>query len=376
MNRPLRVCMAMLATNGGSSVVAQELGLGLTQTADFEVRYCHLRLEQQQLGHYLIDGKKAEHSSELLDVAISQAGAMESCSELLSIYEQWPFDILHIHNLQVFGLPAMLLKQIHHVPYIVTFHGSDVLNPHLFDDNLAVAKQVLQQASGITCVSQYLKNALLKKLEGLAQVDVIHNFLRTSWRDKTCLSQPKAKRFIHVSSMRDVKRPILLLKAFARLQQQIDDAELIVVTTTEGAARVEQLLAQGVHSSKGIQTIDADINPEALAEQYSCATAMVLTSRFEGFALVALEALAYQVPVVATRVGAIPEVMGQDWPYLIDNAEPEALEIAIAQAMETLAFGPSQATKCQMQSILKRFHGPQQIQQYAMLYSKVSAAQR
>lgn len=374
MTSPVRICMAMLATNGGSSVVAQELGQGLCKH-HFEVRYCHLRADQLAQNHFLVDAAPGVKSGQLLDIPQSIAGSMDGVSEMLRIHDQWPFDLLHLHNLPVYGLSALLLKQLRGVPYIVTLHGSDLLNSHLFDQNLEVATRVLLSAAAITCVSQYLADALKRKIPKLQNIHIIHNFARASWRDVQFDCKPQPQRFLHISSMRAVKRPQLLLRAFGQLQTRLPDAQLNIVTTKEGVERVHKMLSDGLHDGTGLTVIDGDESPLVLIQEYASAKAMVLTSQFEGFGLVVLEALLHHLPVIATAVGALPEVLGDDWPYLVYGQEETELATSIADAMALAAHteqaGTDNRLQTRMREIVARYHGPQQIEQYAELYRHV-----
>lgn len=367
----LKICMAMLATSGGSSIVAQSIGQSITAShSGFDIRYCHLRADQLQHNHYLLDTNKGCANSKLLDAPPSFGSSMDSVSELLRIHDKWPFDLLHVHNLQVYGLSALMLKQIRSIPYVITCHGSDVLNPQLFDQNSEVATEILRNADAITCVSSHLANALTEKVSGLNNIKVINNFISPDWQQVEQERHVQKNKFLHVSSMRNVKRPQVLLQAFNALQQQIPQAQLSIVTTNEGVNRVNEMLKSGIHSGEGINLIDGDASPNALAEEYATAQAMVLTSQFEGFGLVVLEALQHHLPVIAPSVGALPEVLGKQWPYLIDEQDDTQLALKTANAMKTIALDNSENLKPQIESIIARFQGPRQISQYTTLYKQ------
>lgn len=388
----LKICMAMLATSGGSSIVAQSIGQSITAShSGFDIRYCHLRADQLQHNHYLLDTNKGCANSKLLDAPPSFGSSMDSVSELLRIHDKWRFDLLHVHNLQVYGLSALMLKQIRNIPYMITCHGSDILNQQLFDQNIEVAAEILRNASAITCVSNHLANALTDKINGLNNIQgnniqgndiqvndiqVINNFISPDWQQVEQERHVQKNKFLHVSSMRNVKRPQVLLQAFNALQQQIPQAQLSIVTTSEGVNRVNKMLRSGIHSGEGINLIDGDASPNALAEEYATAQAMVLTSQFEGFGLVVLEALQHHLPVIAPSVGALPEVLGKQWPYLIDEQDESQLATKTAEAMAKVAMLNSDSLKAQIESIIARFQGPQQISQYTKLYHQVSKQHR
>jgi glycosyltransferase involved in cell wall biosynthesis len=370
-----RICMAMLAMSGGSSIVAQELGLGLAQNLPpgqgFEVRYCNLQNDQLVRDHFFIDSAPGVKSSQLLDIPESLGGPMDSVSELLRIHDNWPFDLLHLHNVQVYGLSAQQLSQLRSVPYVVTCHGSDILNPHLFDHKLEVVAAVLRAAAAVTCVSQHIADRLLQKVPDLINVHVINNFVRASWLESKLVCDVQPLRFLHVSSLRSVKRPEILLRAFARVQRRLAEAQLIIVTTSNGVKRLREMLKNNVHDGKGVQIINGDLAPELLIQEYARAQAFVLTSDFEGFGLVVLEALLYSVPVIAPAVGALPELLGDDWPYLVPDQQGESLIVSISDSMMQAARGSEVALQTRMKEITAKYHGPKQIAQYVALYNKV-----
>jgi glycosyltransferase involved in cell wall biosynthesis len=296
---------------------------------------------------------------------------MSSVSELLSIHDAWPFELFHLHNLQVYGLPALMLNQLRNIPYVITCHGSDILNEQLFDQNFEIAAQVLRTAAAVTCVSQHLADALQQKIPDLNNLHVINNFLRAEWRQSNYPCQLQPQRFLHISSMRAVKRPELLLRVFGQLQRQLPQAQLVIVTTCHGMERVEQMLKEGIHDGTGLTVIDGDAQPQSLNEEYARAQAMVLTSRFEGFGLVVLEALAHHLPVITPAVGALSEVLGEDWPYLVPDQDDDTLVYTIAQAMAQAAQDKDDLLPLRMREILARYDGPKQIAEYAALYREV-----
>lgn len=358
--------MGVLSTSGGSSVVARELGTKLPRYG-YATRYIHLDENAQHAeADILLDPAPGQAVAELLDVPIALAGGNDAAGGLLRAYDAWPFDLLHVHNLQVFGQPAMILEALRAVPYVVTCHGSDILNERLMDRNREILSLVLRRAKAVTCVSAHLAEALRRKLPELAKVHVIHNFLRDGWRaGHTVRETPPPPRLLHVSSLRDVKRPELLLRVFSKLRRRRPDARLSIVTTPAGRKRLEALI--GITPEHlGIDAFDGESDPAALHREAARSGAFLLTSRFEGFGLVVLEALAYGLPVIAPRVGALAEVLGEDWPLLVkDGCEDELVEACV----RSLSDGACDTGR--MSEITSRFDGERQVMQYADLYGNV-----
>lgn len=364
--RPPRICMGMLSTTGGSSIVARELAQALARHG-FETRCIHLDARHRgNTTGLLLDAVQDDAVARLLDVPPALAGANDVAGGVLRAYDQWPFDVFHLHNMQVFGQPAMVLEALRAVPYVVTCHGSDVLNEQLMDRNREVVGLILQRARAVTCVSAHLADTLRRKVPELRHVHVIHNFLREAWRGKKTLrARVGAPRLLHVSSLREVKRPDLLLDVLAHVRHARPDTRLSLVTTEAGLHRL-QSLTHGHHDELGIDAYDGELDPQALHREAMRSNALLLTSRFEGFGLVVLEALAYGLPVVAPRVGALQEVLGDDWPLLVEDGNRQALVQACLHSLSGDA-----CDHARMVGIASRFEGAEQVAQYAALYRRV-----
>ncbi|RKG89972.1 glycosyltransferase [Corallococcus terminator] len=366
------VCMGMLSTSGGSSIAALSLGAALRQEG-LAVRYLHCDpLGARPDDTRVLSPERALRAAHSLDVDAAFTSPLEVCEQLLRLHDMAPFGLLHLHNLQVFGLPAYFLRRLRGVPYVVTFHGSDVLNEALLGTRPEVTREVLRDAAAVTCVSRYLADALAHRLPELPSADVVHNFLRPELRRPWAPGAEQTDRFLHVSSLRPVKRPELLLAAFARLHASRPHATLRLVTTHRGALRARELLAS-YPLRDAVTVLVGEDDTEVLAREYQQATALVLTSRFESFGLVMLEALAHGLPVVAPAVGGIPEVLGMDWPLLVrgDTANPEAYADRMAQVADG---GVRPLLRERAEGVLARFDGSRQVADYVRVYARALSA--
>lgn len=356
--------MGMLTTTGGSSILAQELGAGLREH-QIETHYCHLNHHSlRPETDHLLDEEPGNQTSALLDVPRSLSGAIDAATGLIAVHDRWPFHLFHLHSLQVYGQPALMLQQLRNVPFVVTCHGSDVLSEILMDRNREIVAAMLRAAAAVTCVSHHVAENLARKIPGLPHVSVIPNFVRAAWRQPQRPHAPQSGRFLHVSSLRPVKRPELLLACFRLIRQSLPSAQLAIVTTGHGQARLLSLVDKPAEN--GIQIYNGEEDPQHLEREYSRAAAMILTSRFEGFGLVVLEALTHRCPVVAPPTGALPEVLGLDWPLLTRDDQAASL----AQAALSAASGNG-VSAAAIDAVLQRYHGPHQIAAYAHLYRKI-----
>jgi glycosyltransferase involved in cell wall biosynthesis len=371
MNARPSILMAMLSTGGGSSTLALSLGEELRERG-FPVRFCHCDPRVPPLpGALVLTADEALHTARLIDTDPALVGGIDACGQILAAHAAEPFNLLHLHSLQAFGLPAWFLRRLRGVPYVVTMHGSDVLDEHLMDRRRDLVEELLRGAAAVTCVSGHLAAALERKIPGLPHVSVVHNFLRRGFRlDEAAGPRPPAT-FLHVSSLRPVKRPDLLLAAFDLARRRLPEARLRLLTTGRGLERVAELL-RGYPHADVVTVLDGGNDPALLSREYRNATAFVLTSRFESFGLVILEALAHGLPVVAPAVGGIPEVLGEGWPFLVreDPGDPHGYAEAMA-AVPAWAAVPGAEEVCKANAA--RFAAGPQVERYAGIYLRAAA---
>jgi len=130
-----------------------------------------------------------------------------------------------------------------------------------------------------------------------------------------------------------------LIEAFARLKDRARAARpphQLVLAGTRGWLYAGIFRAVEAHGLTGEVVFTGYVPPEELPLLYAGADCFVFPSLYEGFGLPVLEAMAAGAPVVASRVGAIPEVAG-DAALLVDGSRPAEL----AEAIETVLTDPA-----------------------------------
>lgn len=125
-----------------------------------------------------------------------------------------------------------------------------------------------------------------------------------------------------------------LLKAVARLRVN-RDLELRLVAKVEPNGPTHKLIAElGISD---IVHITSGLSDTELAALFASAEVACIPSLYEGFSLPAVEAMSSGTPIVASRVGALPEVLGTDGACaeLVPPADVEALTRALGELLDS-----------------------------------------
>ncbi|HEX6888893.1 MAG TPA: glycosyltransferase family 4 protein [Candidatus Nanopelagicales bacterium] len=142
-------------------------------------------------------------------------------------------------------------------------------------------------------------------------------------------------RIVAVASAdRPLKGVVHLLEAFAKVRTA-HDVELCLVSTLDPAGPSARRIAElGIEDA--VRTF-SHITDEELAALLASAEVMCVPSLYEGFSLPTVEAMACGTPLVATRAGAVPEVVGEDGTcaLLVEPGDSEALAGALLRLLES-----------------------------------------
>jgi glycosyltransferase involved in cell wall biosynthesis len=211
------------------------------------------------------------------------------------------------------GLAALNIAKKFGVPLHVQIH-TDFLSPAYSNESFVnslrvrIAKRVLPKAARVRVVSKRIAWSLLEEKIRLRANPTVLPIYPDLDRIRTFTPQPglKAKflrykkRLLVVSRLEKEKNVSLAIEAFARLGK--DDVCLIVVGDGSELSELEHLanrlgVAERIFFEKGAEA----------APYFSLADVLLVTSRYEGYGLVIIEALGMGKPVISTDVGVAKE---------------------------------------------------------------------
>ncbi|HEY5549522.1 MAG TPA: glycosyltransferase [Coriobacteriia bacterium] len=214
-------------------------------------------------------------------------------------------DVIHAHYGFPDGVAAIRVGRRLGLPVLVTLHGTDV-NRQLQRPVVGrILARKLAQADAVVCVSQEMKRVLASVWGPLADKTVTvpngYNAAEIGFAEETDLTH-----VLFVGSLIPVKNVDVLLRAYAAAGER---AGLPLLIVGDGPLRdaLRSLAAElGVADRV---TFAGPVPHDQLRPMYAGASALVVPSRSEGMPVVAIEALASGVPVIASRVGDLPRMI-------------------------------------------------------------------
>src|ERR1700742_726269 len=372
---PLKIGIACFPLIGGSGILATALGSELARRGHEVYLFSYalpVRLDLPQEGLHF-------HRIEFADNALFPCPdyTLPLAVKMAEVARSQHLDLFHVHYAVPHALAACLASQIvgPSAPRIVTtLHGSDTTLLGQDPDYRTAIEHALVHSDAVTAVSENLRNQTQEIFCLKRAIDVIPNFFTPNKpkrsREEVRLDLGVSDKFLvlHMSNLRPVKRIDLLLRTIAM---------------SESRSRIRLLVLAGgpfepyepLLDELGIRDIVIVRQNMAVVEEYlEAADAGLYTSEYESFGLGILETVFHGKPVVAFRVGGIPEVLGASYPLY-----PFGDITAAAAALDGLVQDPNLARELGEQSgarVREMFSADRVVPQYEALYRRIVAGER
>jgi N-acetyl-alpha-D-glucosaminyl L-malate synthase BshA len=314
----VRIAILCYASVGGSGVVATELAHALAaRSHDVYVlsRERPFRWRSDARGPTFVQVQMPDYP--LFREPQYLLGLTNS---IVTLARSQPLDIVHAHYAVPHATAAHLAQEMlargpdaRPPRTVTTLHGTDITLLGTDPSYEAVVSYAIEQSDLVTAVSASLREDTIRSLGIGREIRVIPNFLDCAeWRRRPdealraeiCGAHPGARVLIHVSNFRPVKRVDVVLDVFRRVLDEVDAVLAMVGDGPDRAPlerRVEELGLTDRVRFAGEQ--------HDLVAWLSAADVFLLPSAQESFGLAALEAMACELPVVAARVGGLPEAV-------------------------------------------------------------------
>jgi L-malate glycosyltransferase len=309
----MNIGITVYPTYGGSGIVGSELGKELAvrgHTVHFISSALPTRLTE-------LNERVRFHEVEMMSYPLfeHQPYTLALATKMATVAETENLDLIHVHYAIPHSISAILaresLKPNRRLPVITTLHGTDITLVGADRSYLPITRYGIVQSDGVTAISHYLKNAT-KEIFHFDDISVIPNFVCASDYQRhpvdelrKTLSPGGEALLVHVSNFRPVKRPVDCVEIFGRVLKKVTNVRLVMVG--DGS---ERMSAEHRAQCLGIYEKCSFVGKQPnIVDYLSASDVLLLPSEQESFGLAALEAMACEVPVIASRVGGIPEVV-------------------------------------------------------------------
>ncbi|MCD9185798.1 MAG: N-acetyl-alpha-D-glucosaminyl L-malate synthase BshA [Pyrinomonadaceae bacterium] len=371
----MNIGITVYPSYGGSGIVGSELGRELAERGH-NVHFISSSLPTRLIE---LNDRVQFHEVEMMSYPLfeHQPYDLALATKMATVARAEKLDLLHVHYAIPHSISAILaresIKEKRYVPVITTLHGTDITLVGADRSYLPITRYGIQQSDGVTAVSKFLKQATIETFD-FDDIEVIPNFICGDHYKRLPdsplrkeLAPNGEKILVHLSNFRAVKRPLDCVEILAKVLQKGGAARLVMVGDGPEYSAVH-------HRARTLNVLDkvefVGKQPK-IADYLGAADISLLPSELESFGLAALEAQACELPVVASRVGGIPEVINDgETGFLSDVGDTEKMSDDVLRLMNDdemrEAFG-----KRGRELAISRYSTGKIIPQYIAFYEKI-----
>jgi N-acetyl-alpha-D-glucosaminyl L-malate synthase BshA len=369
----MRIGITCFPSFGGSGIIATEIGLALGRRGH-EVHFICADIPwrfDEFVDHvYFHEVETREYP--LFDHSPYALALTSKMVEVATLHE---LDLLHVHYAIPHAASAYLARQIlgAKAPRIVTtLHGTDITVVGSDRSFLPITRFAIEQSDAVTVPSHDLRRATYERLGVAAAtaIEVIPNFVDAElFAPAPRPARPRPRVLVHNSNFRPLKRVDDVLRIFAEARKSVP-CQLVLIGDGPERSRVERL-AHELGLAHEVRFLGKQLHFVKVLQE---ADVFLLPSETESFGLAALEALSCGVPVVASRAGGLPEVIGDgETGFLAPVGDVAAMARAVVQILGDDALHARMSAAARA-AVLARFQRDPMIDRYEACYRRVLAA--
>jgi N-acetyl-alpha-D-glucosaminyl L-malate synthase BshA len=376
----MNIGMVCYASVGGSGIVATELGKALAHRGHgvhFISTETPFRMGEFQAGltfHRVLTPSYPlfREPQYLLSLA----------NKIVEVARDFSLDVVHAHYAVPHATAAYLARQVlastrdgRSPKVVTTLHGTDITlvgNDPSYSEIVAFS---IEQSDHVTAVSTSLRASTSTELGVRRDIEVIPNFLDCGvhrrldvpgLRARFTGGDDRVRLVTHVSNFRPVKRVAAVMAVFDRVRHRVPARLLLVGDGPDLPLALR--LARDAGYGQHVHAVGAQ---EDVLPLLSVSDVFLLPSAQESFGLAALEAMACQVPVVASRVGGLPEVIEHGVTGYLHP--PDALDEMADSVVQLLTDEPRRRTLGieAARQVSERFCADRIVPQYEACYRRL-----
>jgi L-malate glycosyltransferase len=310
----MKIAIVCYPTFGGSGVVATELGLELARRG----HEIHFITYSQPVRLALLNPNVHYHEVNVPEYPLFhyQPYELALSSKLVDMVKLHKIELLHVHYAIPHAYAGYMAKQMLKesgikIPMVTTLHGTDItlVGNHPFYKPAVTFS--INKSDFVTSVSQSLKDQTNELFNIKNEIIVIPNFIELNKAIddsnikcyRSIIAKENERVITHISNFRKVKRIPDIIKVFYKIQQKIPAKLMMVGDGPEKEKAEKQCEELGITDK-----VIFFGNSNEIDRILSYTDLFLLPSETESFGLVALEAMAWGVPVISSNTGGLPEV--------------------------------------------------------------------
>lgn len=370
----MKIGISCYPTFGGSGVVATELAMALAASGD-EVHVISYALPFRL---DLVESRLTFHEVVVPHYPLFDYPpySLALATKIVEVARHNQLDLVHVHYAVPNAVSAVLAREIlepQPLKVVTTLHGTDITLTGNDPNYLETTRFGIQRSDAVTAVSEALKQATLEQLGVGEEIIVVPNFIEPErylrareQQDARSWARAGERLLVHISNFRPVKRVLDVVEVFHRVRKAVP-VRLLLIGDGPDRAKVER-------HCRDCDTCDQITfvgNVPMVEQVLAGADIFLLPSETESFGLSALEAMSCEVPVIATRVGGIPEVVDHDETGLL--FEVGDVESMAAAAVELLEDEPRRLAMGRLgrKRSIERFSEDRVVERYRQVYNRV-----
>ncbi|MCP3141503.1 N-acetyl-alpha-D-glucosaminyl L-malate synthase BshA [Pyxidicoccus xibeiensis] len=385
MTDSLNVAITCFPTFGGSGMVATEIGLAMADRGHrvhFIARDLPVRLHGTTRKVFFHEVAESDYPA----LQHSSTYPIALASKMIEVANYERLDVLHVHYAVPHATAAWMAREVlgDKAPRIVTtLHGTDTTLVGIDPSYLPITRFSILRSDAVTTPSDFLRRATWKGFDipESVPIDVIFNFVDTQRyapvRDRACLSTlfPDLREpepvLIHVSNFRPVKRIADVVSIFTEVHRRRPCRLVMIGDGPERALAERRLRALELEDRVAFLG-----KQDRFEELLAAADVFLLPSEQESFGLAALEALSCGIPVVASNIGGIPElVTAGETGFLAPVGDIQAMAGHVLTLVQDPARWKAFSQRAR-QHVLEHFQLGPAIDRYEALYRRLAGAPR
>lgn len=251
-------------------------------------------------------------------------------------------EIVHVHSMLYAGVVALRVKSRYGIPYVVTEHSSAFARGGVTNSSHGIAEKIQHGAARAFSVSKiFSKNLDQRFPRGNAPWSVVPNIVSQKFVDAPIrkIKDSQGFVFLNVASMNKNKNQKNIIKAFAKYFPESVNVSLVI-----GGHGNEMDTLKGLAEDLGVAArveFPGMLSRSQVLEVMTMADAFILSSDYETFGVVLVEALALGKPVIATRCGGPQSIVEEGDGILVGVDDVDELGRAMMRLnTEYSAFNP------------------------------------